>query len=94
MKMKSVVVTAIAAIVLAGEFALAQLGPPPPPPPDPNEAPRERAPVDFTGTWVAPVMEDWRWRMVTPLKGDASNLPPRAPARHSAAGAPCAGPPG
>jgi hypothetical protein len=25
---------------------------------------RAVAPVDFTGTWVAIVSEDWRWRMV------------------------------
>lgn len=36
---------------------------------------RQAAPVDFTGTWVSPVMEDWRWRMVTPLKGDAASVP-------------------
>ena len=42
---------------------------------------REAAPVDFTGYWVAPVMEDWRWRMVTPLKGDAASIPVRPTAR-------------
>lgn len=42
---------------------------------------REAAPVDLTGYWVAPVMEDWRWRMVTPLKGDAASIPMRASAR-------------
>ena len=29
---------------------------------------RARGPVDFTGTWVSVVTEDWRWRMVTPPK--------------------------
>jgi hypothetical protein len=33
------------------------------------------APVDFTGTWVAIVSEDWRWRMVTPRKGDYASVP-------------------
>jgi hypothetical protein len=33
------------------------------------------APVDFTGTWVSVVTEDWVLRMVTPRKGDVSNLP-------------------
>jgi hypothetical protein len=44
----------------------------------PAKAPRsarEAAPVDLTGYWVSPVMEDWRWRMVTPLKGDAASVP-------------------
>ena len=25
---------------------------------------RQRGPVDFTGTWVSVVTEDWRWRMM------------------------------
>jgi hypothetical protein len=33
------------------------------------------APVDFTGTWVSIVTEDWIERMVTPRKGDFANLP-------------------
>ena len=33
------------------------------------------APVDLTGYWVSVVTEDWRWRMVTPLKGDAASIP-------------------
>ena len=39
------------------------------------------APVDFAGTWVSPVMEDYRWRMVTPLKGDAASIPYKEDAR-------------
>jgi len=42
---------------------------------------RAAAPVDFTGYWVSPIMEDWRWRMVTPLKGDAASIPVNAAAR-------------
>jgi hypothetical protein len=33
------------------------------------------APEDLTGYWVSPVMEDYRWRMLTPLKGDAASVP-------------------
>src|SRR6185436_3081760 len=33
------------------------------------------APVDLTGQWVSVISEDWRWRMVTPLKGDFANIP-------------------
>lgn len=36
---------------------------------------REVAPVDLTGYWTAVVTEDWRWRMVTPPKGDYASLP-------------------
>jgi hypothetical protein len=39
------------------------------------------APVDLTGYWVSVVTEDWRWRMVTPLKGDAASIPINAAAR-------------
>jgi len=33
------------------------------------------APFDPTGYWVAIVSEDWRWRMVTPAKGDVVSIP-------------------
>jgi hypothetical protein len=50
-------------------------------PPAPPRAPREAAPVDFTGYWVSVVTEDWRWRMVTPAKGDFAGVPLNAGAR-------------
>jgi hypothetical protein len=37
--------------------------------------PRARAPIDLTGYWVSIVNEDWRWRMVTPAKGDVASVP-------------------
>jgi hypothetical protein len=37
--------------------------------------PRGRAPTDFTGYWVAVITEDWRFRMVTPPRGDVSSIP-------------------
>jgi hypothetical protein len=59
------------------------------------------APVDFTGTWVSIVSEDWRWRMITPPRGDYANIPLNAaarkiadtwdPARDRAAGEQCRG---
>lgn len=36
---------------------------------------RQGAMFDITGQWVAVVNEDWRWRMVTPPKGDTSSVP-------------------
>ena len=33
------------------------------------------APTDFTGYWVAVITEDWRFRMVTPPKGDFASVP-------------------
>jgi hypothetical protein len=35
---------------------------------------RSRAPVDMTGYWVAVVTEDWRYRMMTPDKGDFTGI--------------------
>jgi len=81
-----------------GEPALPQ-----PPPaaakPKPARSPREAAPVDFTGYWVSVVTEDWRWRMVTPIKGDFAGIPLNAegrrigdawnPAQDEAAGEQC-----
>jgi len=31
--------------------------------------------IDITGYWVSIVDEDWRWRMVTPPKGDYASVP-------------------
>jgi len=39
------------------------------------------APVDLTGYWVSIVTEDWRYRMVTPAKGDYASVPLNADAR-------------
>ena len=45
---------------------------------------REVAPIDPTGYWVSVVTEDWRWRMVTPQKGDYTSLPLNAEGRRVA----------
>ena len=39
------------------------------------QTPQATAPVDLTGYWVSIVTEDWRWRMVTPAKGDHPSIP-------------------
>jgi len=44
------------------------------PAPAPASA-RATAPFDPTGVWVSVVTEDWRWRMVTPGKGDVLGIP-------------------
>lgn len=36
---------------------------------------RSAAPIELEGYWVSIVTEDWRWRMVTPPKGDYSSVP-------------------
>ena len=40
----------------------------------PAKTPKDAAPADFTGYWVSIVSEDWRFRMVTPPKGDFPNF--------------------
>ena len=42
---------------------------------------RAAAVVDLTGTWVSIVSEDWRWRMITPPRGDYANIPINEAAR-------------
>src|SRR5215470_15792156 len=37
--------------------------------------PRSVAPIDLTGYWVSIITEDWRWRMLTPSKGDYASVP-------------------
>jgi hypothetical protein len=38
-------------------------------------AAKASAPIDLTGYWVALVTEDWRFRMITPPKGDYTRVP-------------------
>jgi hypothetical protein len=40
-----------------------------------STSPREGARADFTGYWVSVISEDWRWRMVTPARGDFASIP-------------------
>lgn len=54
-----------------GMFGQAGRGGPPPVP----LTPKANAPEDITGYWVAVVTEDWRFRMVTPAKGDYASVP-------------------
>jgi len=63
-------------ILLLTASAFAQ----PPRPAAPPKSPKDGAPVDLTGYWVSIVTEDWRWRMVTPLKGDSASVPVNAAA--------------
>lgn len=61
--------------------------------------PRAQAPIELTGYWISIVSEDWRFRMVTPPKGDYASVPLNAaarkvadawdPARDEAAGLQC-----
>ena len=59
-------------LILAPATMLAQAGAPPAQPP---RSPKAAAPEDVTGYWVSIVTEDWRWRMVTPAKGDYTSVP-------------------
>lgn len=64
----SVIALGFAAPAHAQRGGAAQPAPPPP-------APRAAAPIDLTGYWVSIVTQDWRWRMVTPRKGDYEGIP-------------------
>jgi len=68
--MKRTIITLVAAVSLP-VFVLAQgRGGQQPP-----RTPKDAAPVDLAGYWVSLVTEDWRWRMVTPIKGDSASVP-------------------
>jgi hypothetical protein len=78
----SVPLCVVAVMIVATSGVLAQAppaqgarqgGPPP--------TPRSAAQIDLTGQWVSVVSEDWRWRMVTPPKGDYASVPITAAAR-------------
>ena len=66
-----------AALIVAtmAPAALAQRGRGGGPGPQAAQSPQASAPIDLTGYWVSIVNEDWRWRMVTPLKGDVASVP-------------------
>ena len=42
---------------------------------------REAAAIDLTGYWVSVIVEDWKWRMVTPKKGVYEAIPLNAEGR-------------
>ena len=50
----------------------------------PPSSPRAMAPFDLTGYWISIVTEDWRWRMITPAKGDYASVPLNAAAQRAA----------
>ena len=54
--------------------------------PAPPQVPKAAAPIDLTGYWVSLITDDWRWRMVTPPKGDYLYLPLNAEGRRVADG--------
>jgi hypothetical protein len=64
----------IAVLVGAALLAAATLGAQP-------KTAKQSAPIDLTGYWVAFVTEDWRFRMVTPHKGDYQAVPMTQEAR-------------
>ena len=68
----------------------------------PPRTPKDGALIDLTGYWVAIVSEDWRFRMVTPPRGDFPDIQPLNdagkkianawdPAKDEAAGEQCKG---
>ena len=70
-----IVAVAILAASVEPQFAQGRGAPQAPP------TPRARASFDLTGYWVPVITEDWRWRMVTPPKGDYNSVPMTAEAR-------------
>jgi hypothetical protein len=53
-------------VIAAGVSLSAQRG---------GQTARAAAPVDLTGYWITIVTEDWRYRMVTPARGDHPSVP-------------------
>src|SRR5436305_13857879 len=67
-----VLVAAVTVLLAMGSRMDAQPGRGPGGPPASAKA---AAPIDLTGYWVSVVTEDWRYRMVTPGKGDYLSVP-------------------
>ena len=91
----SVLAAALLLALPASMFAQGGRGGPPPAP----LTPKANAPEDIAGYWVPLITEDWRFRMVTPAKGDYASVPLNAegrkvadawdPAKDEAAGEQC-----
>jgi len=73
--MKGFVAAGLLAIAAGGPLVAQRGQAPGAPAAQPPATPRGRAPIDLTGYWVSIVNEDWRWRMVTPPKGDVASVP-------------------
>ena len=82
--MKNTVAFAFALTCAAVAAVSAQQVRVPPPPPAPPATPKMSAAIDLTGYWVSVVTEDWRWRMLTPSKGDYTSMPINAEGRRVA----------
>jgi hypothetical protein len=79
-------------VLSSGPLAFAQAQQPPAPagrgqgagrggPGGPPPAANAQAPYDISGYWVSMVTDDWRYRMLTPPKGNADYIPVNAQAR-------------
>jgi hypothetical protein len=66
-RFRTVLILFAAAASLFAQRGPGRAGPPP--------TPKAIAPEDIAGYWVSLVTEDWRWRMVTPAKGDYDGVP-------------------
>ena len=64
--MRGLLAITLALVIAAPVFAQA---------PAPARSAKENAREDITGYWVSLVTEDWRYRMVTPAKGDVGSIP-------------------
>jgi hypothetical protein len=91
MKLRSVLgsVAFAGALAISPGVAAAQprpIAPPrsPAPPPVAPKSGMQAALIDLTGNWVSVIDEDWRFRMMTPPKGDYLEVPLNAAARRIA----------
>ena len=81
MQQHSVIRSGVLALVLGAAVATglgAQAPATPAAPPaaaKPAPTAKAAAPIELTGYWVSVISEDWRWRMVTPAKGDYASVP-------------------
>jgi len=69
------VVLCVLCVLCGGDLLVSAAGSQAPAAPQPPRTPRSVAPIDITGYWVSIVTEDWRWRMMTPAKGDYASVP-------------------
>ena len=67
--------TCLSGLAAAALAAVPPLAAQQPPAQQGPRTPRAAATNDLTGYWVSVVTEEWRWRMLTPPKGDYISIP-------------------
>jgi len=75
LKRRFLIFLGVLCVLCGGAFVVGAASSQAPAAPESPRTPRSIAPIELTGYWVSVITEDWRWRMLTPSKGDYASVP-------------------